>query len=105
MRNRGKPYDAVAPAFPENHYKELLEELGALLSGTGKVSDRLERYKQLFVIPKEKLDAVFKAAIAEGRRLDAAAYPPSINRKALRSSMSTTNRGAAITGIKGIASA
>ena len=62
-------YDAVAPAFPESHYKELLGELGGLLPGTGKVSDRLERYKQSFVIPKEKLDAVFKAAIAEGRRL------------------------------------
>ena len=51
-------YDAVAPAFPESHYKELLDELGRLLSGTGNVSGRLERYKQLFVIPKEKLDAV-----------------------------------------------
>ena len=61
-------YDVVAPAFPESHYKELLDELGRLLSGTGNVSGRLERYKQLFVIPKEKLDAVFKAAIAEGRR-------------------------------------
>ena len=39
-----------------------------MLSGTGDVSGRLERYKQLFVIPKEKLDTVFKAAIAEGRR-------------------------------------
>ena len=46
----------------------MLDELGRLLSGTGNVSGRLERYKQLFVIPKEKLDAVFKAAIAEGRR-------------------------------------
>jgi hypothetical protein len=61
-------YDAVAPAFPESHYKELLDELGRMLSGTGNVSGRLERYKQLFVIPQEKLDAVFKAAIAEGRR-------------------------------------
>ncbi|MGA7159652.1 MAG: hypothetical protein WBZ48_01535, partial [Bacteroidota bacterium] len=62
-------YDAVAPAFPESHYKKLLVELGELLPGSGKVSDRLERYKQSFVIPKEKLDAVFKAAIAKGRRL------------------------------------
>ena len=61
-------YDAVVPSFPEHHYKELLDELGGLLSGTGNVSGRLERYKQLFVIPKEKLDPVFKAAIAEGRR-------------------------------------
>lgn len=31
-------YDAVAPTFPESHYKELLDELGGLLSGTGNVS-------------------------------------------------------------------
>ncbi len=61
-------YDAVAPSFPESHFKELLDRLGAMLSGTEDVSGRLERYKQSFVIPKEKLDAVFKAAIAEGRR-------------------------------------
>jgi hypothetical protein len=61
-------YNAVAPAFPESHYRELLDELGRLLPGAGKVSGRLERYKQSFVIPKEKLDAVFKAAIAEGRK-------------------------------------
>jgi len=61
-------YDAAAPSFPESHFKELLDTLGAMLSGTGDVSGRLERYKQFFVIPKEKLDTVFQAAIAEGRR-------------------------------------
>jgi hypothetical protein len=61
-------YDAVAPAFPESHYKALLDELGGLVSGSGNVSGRLERYKQMFVIPKEKLEVVFKAAIAEGRK-------------------------------------
>ena len=69
MKSRVKVDDAVAPAFPESHYKALLDDLGRLLPGAGKVSDRLERYRQSFVIPKEKLDAVFKAAIAEGRRL------------------------------------
>jgi hypothetical protein len=61
-------YDAVAPTFTEKHYKELLKELDGSLDGSGGVSERLERYKQLFVIPKNKLDDVFKAAIAEGRR-------------------------------------
>ncbi len=71
-------YDAVAPAYPETHFKKLLDELGAMLAGSGDVSGRLERYKQMFVIPKEKLDLVFQAAIAEGRKrtLQHIALPP-----------------------------
>ena len=61
-------YDAVAPTRSESHYKVHLDELGKMLPGAGDVSARLEAYKRTFVIPKEKLDAVFKAAIAEGRR-------------------------------------
>lgn len=61
-------YDAVAPQYPEEHYAKLLHELGTLLPGTGTVSRRLEAYKKSFVVPKEKLDLVFNAAIAEGRR-------------------------------------
>jgi hypothetical protein len=61
-------YDAVAPTYSEVYYKRLLENLGKLLPGTGSVSERLETYKKSFVIPKEKLDEVFKAAIAEGRK-------------------------------------
>ena len=60
-------YDASAPEYSEQHYKKLIDELGGLLPGAGRVSDRLEQYKQSFIIPKEKLDHVFKAAIAEGR--------------------------------------
>ena len=60
-------YDAVAPTYSENHFRKLLEDLGTMLLGTGSVSERLESYKKPFIIPKDKLDAVFKAAIAEGR--------------------------------------
>ena len=61
-------YDAVAPTYSEAHFRGLLTELGSLVPGSGEVSARLERYKQNFVISKDKLDAVFKAAIVEGRR-------------------------------------
>lgn len=61
-------YDAVAPTYSEDYYRKLLDNLGILLPGTGSVSERLESYKKSFVIPKEKLDAVFKAAISEGRK-------------------------------------
>lgn len=61
-------YDAVAPTYPESHFKKVLNRLAALLPGSGPLAERLERLKRDFVIPKEKLDEVFKAAIEEARK-------------------------------------
>jgi hypothetical protein len=58
-------YDAVAPAHAEEHFKEILRELGELLPGTGPVSARFEKFKEQYTIPKTKLDQVFTAAITE----------------------------------------
>lgn len=61
-------FDAVAPTYTADHFKKLLEELSdALPSGTGTLQERYERFHSHFIIPKEKLDTVFKAAIAECR--------------------------------------
>ena len=60
-------YDAVAPHHEEAYFQNLTEELGRELPGDGNLIDRLESYRKRFVIPTEKLDAVFKAAI-EGCR-------------------------------------
>jgi hypothetical protein len=65
-------YDAVAPSHPEAHFQALVDSLSAALPGTGPVAQRLQRYRQAFVIPREKLDTVFRAAIAEARRRTAA---------------------------------
>lgn len=56
-------YDAVAPIHPEQDFEESLTALGALLPGDGPVSDRLDRFRARFVIPPDRLDAVFQAAI------------------------------------------
>jgi hypothetical protein len=61
-------YDAEPPNFSEDHFKKLLVDLGAILSGTGSVSERYDRFKQEFIIPVAKLDHVFQTAIAECRR-------------------------------------
>jgi hypothetical protein len=61
-------YDATAPTYPDAHFQSMIDSLNAALPGTGPVPARLARYKQAFVIPKEKLDTVFKAAIAEARK-------------------------------------
>lgn len=61
-------YDAVAPTFPESHFKNVLVRLQRLLPGKGALPDRLDRFKQDFIISKDKLDVVFKAAIDEARK-------------------------------------
>jgi hypothetical protein len=61
-------YDAVAPHYDESHFRSLLDTLSTILPGTGSVATRLEAYKKDFIIPRERLDTVFRAAIAEGRR-------------------------------------
>jgi hypothetical protein len=60
-------YDAVAPHHSEEHFRGLLKDLDAALPGHGPVGKRYESYRQRFVIPRERLDAVFTRAIAEGR--------------------------------------
>jgi hypothetical protein len=61
-------YDAVAPTYSEAHFQQLIQDLEKALPGKGSVTNRLSDYKKGFIIPKEKLDTVFKAAIAEARK-------------------------------------
>ncbi len=61
-------YDAVAPAYTEEHFQNLVKELEKALPGKGSLTDRLSAFKKEFIIPKEKLDTVFKAAVAEARK-------------------------------------
>ena len=62
-------YDASPPTHPDSHFAAIVAELDALVpAGPGSLAERLQRFKQDFVIPTAKLDTVFKAAIAEARR-------------------------------------
>jgi hypothetical protein len=56
-------YDAVAPSFPETHFQEILAKLQQKLPGDGPLLQRYEKWRQAFVIPKDKLDTVFQLAI------------------------------------------
>ena len=60
-------YDAVAPHHDKAFFEAAMQELDKELTGRGSVSERLEEFKKTFIIPKDKLDDVFKAAIREGR--------------------------------------
>jgi hypothetical protein len=57
-----------APVFNEDYYKRLVGQLDSLLPGKGSVPERFQLLANRFIIPKEKLDTLFKAAIAECRK-------------------------------------
>ena len=61
-------YDAVAPTFPDSHFRKILERLEKTIPGTGSLAQRYERWRKSFVVPKERLDTVFRLAIKECRR-------------------------------------
>ncbi len=61
-------FGTTAPVFNEHHYKLLVAELDQILPGEGIVQDRFQALANQFIIPKEKLDTVFRAAIAECRK-------------------------------------
>ena len=56
-------YDAVAPTHPESHYQKILDQLEKRFPGDGPLVERYDAFRRDFVIPREKLDAVFKTAI------------------------------------------
>ena len=60
-------YDAVAPVRSAGHFEKVLKQLEARLPGEGPVVQRYNEWRKGFVIPKEKLDAVFQLAIKECR--------------------------------------
>ena len=61
-------FGVSAPVYDEQHYKDLVGRLDKLLEGKGSVQERFQSLANRFIIPKAKLDTVFKAAIAEARR-------------------------------------
>jgi len=60
-------YDAVAPTNDPAIFEQTVQELGKRLPGSGPVLERYDAFRSRFVIPRDRLDATFKAAI-EGCR-------------------------------------
>ncbi|HTG35291.1 MAG TPA: hypothetical protein VLB76_20415 [Thermoanaerobaculia bacterium] len=61
-------YDAVAPTQGATHFQEILDQLEKNVPGDGSLAARVEAFRQGFVIPRDRLDRVFQAAIDECRR-------------------------------------
>lgn len=61
-------YDAVPPHFTNDHFQKILDKLEELLPGSGELSQRLNEFRNRFIIPEEKLDTVISAAITGCRK-------------------------------------
>jgi len=60
-------YDAEPPQYSPEHFQNILDKIDEMLPGEGKLSKRLDDFRKQFIIPEEKLDTVFNAAINECR--------------------------------------
>ena len=56
-------YDAVAPQHGHAYFEKLNEELASTLPGNGPLIERLDSFRNDFIIPREKLDRTFETAI------------------------------------------
>jgi hypothetical protein len=56
-------YDAVAPRHATSHFQKILDTLEKRFPGPGALAARYEAWRRPFVVPREKLDAVFQTAI------------------------------------------
>ena len=65
-------YDAVAPTRSDAHFQQMLDRLDKRFPGSGPLVERYDAWRRPFVIPREKLDTVFQAAIAACRERTAA---------------------------------
>ncbi|MEO7823312.1 MAG: hypothetical protein ABIS15_06885, partial [Gemmatimonadaceae bacterium] len=65
-------YDAVSPRMSESDRRAILDSLSAAVPGSAPLAERLEAFRRQFIIPPERVDAVFRAAIAEAKRRTAA---------------------------------
>ena len=71
-------YDAVAPTHDDDHFQRIIDSLEPLLPGDGTLIERWETFRSAYVIPPDKLDAVFRAAIDACKERTAARFdlPP-----------------------------
>jgi len=60
-------FDAVAPDYPDTHFNTMLARAEDLLPGAGTLRERYAKFREQFIVPKEKVEAVFEAAMKEAR--------------------------------------
>lgn len=74
-------FGVVAPQYEKEHFDNLLLELENIVPGKGNLNQRINEVTNKFIIPEDKLDIVFKAAIEEARIRTKAQYELPVNEK------------------------
>ena len=67
-------YDAKPPTYEASYFDSLLTSLELALPGDGELAVRYNQFVNQLIIPKERLDTVFKTAIEEARTRTLAYY-------------------------------
>jgi hypothetical protein len=68
-------YDVTVPRYEEAHFQGIIDNLERNLPGTGSVAERYEALRKGVEIPRDRIDAVFRAAVEECRRRTAPHIP------------------------------
>ncbi len=61
-------FGVQAPHHDEDHFRALVAELDELIPGEGALPARVERFRDQFIIPADKVEAVITESVAECRR-------------------------------------
>ena len=61
-------YDVKPTHYDDSHFQKIINEIDKLLPGKGSVTERWNNFRNEFIIPTDKLDKVFTAAIKECRK-------------------------------------
>lgn len=61
-------FGVAALTYNAQHFESLIQQLDSLLPGKGNIPERFQMLAKHFILPKEKLDTVFKTTIAEARK-------------------------------------
>ncbi|MES1197772.1 MAG: hypothetical protein ABUL41_00660, partial [Chitinophagaceae bacterium] len=61
-------FGVTVPINTEAHFQSLIAQLDSVLPGKGSIPDRMQALSEKFIIPNDKLDTVFKTALAEAKK-------------------------------------
>ncbi len=62
-------YDVIAPVYSLKYYENLLDSLDKILPGSGDLANRYHNIRDKFIIPKDKIDSVFKTALNKAKEI------------------------------------
>ncbi len=61
-------FGVTPPVYTESYFKGQVGKLDSLLPGKGSIAERFQQLAHRFVIPKDKIDTVFKTSISVSRK-------------------------------------